>query len=165
MYGRGLESFKAGLRLDEESAVELIHTIKEFFPDLDPYHQRVRSQIHKRGELVSYFGRRRRFPLLTKENVNEIYRQAGNFGIQSMGSDINLYCMLHMYSLIDQTGATPLFPVHDSIVFDLKEGALENVGFIKEEMQRYAEELTGNIVPFKVDGKVGKTWGKMDIEV
>jgi len=165
MYGRGLESFKAGLRLDEESAVELIQTIKEFFPDLDPYHQKVRNQIHKRGELVSYFGRRRRFPLLTKENVNEIYRQAGNFGIQSMGSDINLYCMLHMYSLMEQTGATPLFPVHDSIVFDLKEGALENVGFIKEEMQRYAEELTGNLVPFKVDGKVGKTWGKMDIDV
>ena len=73
--------------------------------------------------------------------------------------------MLHMYSLVEQTGATPMFPVHDSIVFDLKAGGLENVAFIKEEMQKYAEELTGGIVPFKVDAKVGRTWGKMDIEV
>ena len=165
MYGRGLESFKTGLRLEEGAAVELVRTIESFFPSLQEYHKGVRNQVQQRGELVSYFGRRRRFPLLTKDNVSEIYRQGGNFGIQSMASDVNLYCMLHMYSLIEKTGATPMFPVHDSIVFDLKEGGLENVAFIKEEMQRYAEELTGGLVPFKVDAKVGKTWGKMDIEV
>jgi len=165
MYGRGLESFKTGLRLEEDAAIELIRTIESFFPSLGEYHKGVRNQVHKRGELVSYFGRRRRFPFITKDNVHEIYRQGGNFGIQSMASDVNLYCMLHMYSLVEQTGATPMFPVHDSIVFDLKQGGLENVTFIKEEMQRYAEELTGGIVPFKVDAKVGKTWGKMDIEV
>jgi len=165
MYGRGLESFKTGLRLEEDAAIELIKTIETFFPSLAQYHQGVRANIHQRGELVSYFGRRRRFPLITRDNVHEIYRQGGNFGIQSMASDVNLYCMLHMYSLIEQTGATPLFPVHDSIVFDLQEGGLENVQFIKEEMQRFAEEMTGNLVPFKVDAKVGRTWGKMDIEV
>ena len=153
MYGRGLESFKTGLRLEEDAAIQLIHTIESFFPSLNEYHKKVRKEVHSRGELVSYFGRRRRFPLITKENVGEIYRQGGNFGIQSM------------YSLIEQTGATPLFPVHDSVVFDLKGGGLENVHFIKEEMQRFAEDLTGNIVPFKVEAKVGKTWGKMDIEV
>ena len=165
MYGRGLESFKTGLRLDEESALQLIETIENFFPSLNQYHDKVRTDIHKRGELVSYFGRRRRFPLLTRDNVSEVYRQGGNFGIQSMASDVNLYCMLHMFSLLKETGAIPLFPVHDSIVFDVKEGGLEHVEFIKDEMRRYAEEITGGLVPFKVEAQAGKTWGKMDIEV
>ncbi len=165
MYGRGLESFKTGLRLDEQSALELISTIENFFPSLNQYHDQVRSDIHKRGELVSYFGRRRRFPLLTRDNISEVYRQGGNFGIQSMASDVNLYCMLHMFQFIEETGAVPLFPVHDSIVFDVKEGGLDNVEFIKNEMRKHAEDMTGGLVPFKVEAQAGKTWGKMDIEV
>ena len=160
MFKRGHNSIKRALNLSDESTAELISFVDSMFPSLARYNTIVESRIHNQGELVSWFGRRRRFGIITESTREEIYRQGVNFYVQSMASDINLFCMLEMWKKRDEFGAKPLFPVHDSIMFDL-----EDVGIIPvmvREIEEYATELAKNVVPFKVKAEVGQSWGQAE---
>lgn len=159
LYGRGLDSFMHGLKLSREDATHLVSVIDGMFPGVQNYNKTIVREIHEQGYLESYFGRKRRFPLITKDNKNELYRQGSNFKIQSMASDVNLYCMLYLYSMRKKFGATPLFPVHDSIVFDVEN--LEAVKLVKTEMEKYSQELVGNTVEFVEEVKYGPNWGEL----
>jgi len=160
LYGRGLDSFVFGYRMIEGEARALMVTIDSLFPAIGEYHKVIKSEIHSNGYLESYFGRLRRFGLILDDNKKELYRMGANFKIQSMASDINLYTMLHMYNLRDKFGATPLFPVHDSVVFDIE--SPEAIPLIIKEMEDYAESLVHGEMKFKVEAKVGASWGKAE---
>ncbi len=142
-------------KLDRKSATQFVAAIDSIFPSIKQYNQDVRYKIHHQGYLESFFGRRRRFGLITDENRSECYRQGANFLVQSMASDINLYCMLHLYNMKAELGARPLFPVHDSIVFDIV--GPEVIPQVKKELISYAEGLVDRKVNFGVDLKVGPT--------
>jgi len=158
LYGRGLESFMAGYRLDEQQAKGLLSTVDSLFPAIKKYNQQVRKEIHQDGYLESYFGRKRRFGLITFENKHEIYRMGGNFKVQSMASDVNLYAMLHMYGLQKKFDAVPLFPVHDSIVFDI--ASKDCIPELRAEIERYTRDLVHGKMDFRYDVKVGPSWGE-----
>jgi len=159
LYGRGLDSFIHGLKLKREDAQHLMDIIDDMFPMVKGYNKTIEKEIHEQGYLESYFGRKRRFPLITKDNKHELYRQGSNFKVQSMASDVNLYCMLHLYQMRHKLGALPLFPVHDSIVFDVDN--LEVIPFLKSEMERYSMEITGNQIEFVEEIKYGPNWGEL----
>lgn len=156
-YGRGKKSFMESYSISSEETDSLLSTIDEFFPGLKGYNDRVKKEVHSTGILTSYFGRKRRFGLVLEENKSECYRQGANFYPQSMGSDLNLLCMLHLWKNKEKWGIYPLFPVHDSIVMDIP--SLEVVPIIKKEMEEYLGTLVDNILSFKVDCAVGKNWG------
>jgi len=158
LYGRGKESFKFGYGLSEEDVTELLLRIDTLFPSIQAYNRKIKDEIHKTGYLTSYFGRRRRFGLLTDGNKHELYRQGANFLVQSMASDINLYCMLHLYNLRSQLGVYPMFPVHDSIVMDIEdESAIPGV---IREWENHANELVEGKMEFRGKLSVGPTWGE-----
>jgi DNA polymerase-1 len=159
LYGRGKDSFMRDLKLSSEEADDLLYVIDSMFPMVKEYRKMVERDIHSQGYLESFFGRRRRFPLLTRESLNEFYRQGANFLTQSMASDVNLYCMLHLYGMRKELGASPLFPVHDSVLFDIVDPAV--IPVLKNEMERYSTELTGNKVEFVEEVKFGKNWGEV----
>lgn len=162
LYGRGLESFMRGFRMDKPSAQGLMGTIDGLFPSIKEYNKWVREEIHTRGYLESFFGRKRRFGLITDELKNEYYRQGANFLVQSMASDVNLYCMLHLHQNFRETlGIRPLFPVHDSIVFDVQDRGV--IPELRKEIERFSKELVGSDIDFKVDVKAGKSWGDTEV--
>lgn len=158
MYGRGIESFKFGFGLREEDAWELIRVIDDLFPSIKEYGKKVKWTVHNVGYLESFFGRRRRFGLVIDENKADIYRQGMNFYVQSMASDVNLFCMLHLWANKEKWGVWPFFPVHDSILMDVQDP--EMIGTIKKELEAYSRELVGDKIVFKEDVKIGKNWGE-----
>jgi len=158
LYGRGKRDFMMSYKLNEKDADELVATIDTIFPSVKEYLARVKKEIHETGVLTSYFGRKRRFGLVLDENKHECYRQGANFYIQSMASDINLYCMLHLWDLKDKWGIYPLFPVHDSIVIDIPDVSV--VPEIKKELEEYSRTLVQEQIKFKVDCSVGTNWGE-----
>lgn len=158
MYKRGFPSIKRALSTTDSDTRDLISFVDSMFPSLAEYNRIVERNIHTKGELVSWFGRRRRFGFIDEEHREEIYRQAVNFYVQSMASDINLFCMLEMWKKREELGANPLFPVHDSIMFDLED--ISMIPVIVREVEEYATDLAKNIVPFKVKAEVGRNWGE-----
>ena len=158
LYGRGLESFISGYRLSRKDAEQLIETIDKIFPSIKAYNRWIRGEIHSKGYLESFFGRKRRFGLVIDENKHELYRQGANFLVQSMASDMNLFCMLHLWGLRDKLGIYPLFPVHDSIVLDIPDESVLPV--IREEVRAFSKELAGGEMDFEVDMAIGPSWGE-----
>ena len=158
MYGRGIAAFEAGFRLDRTGAVQVVGIIDEMIPTLPKYNNWVKRQILENGELVSYFGRRRRFPYLpTKSMQSDAFREGGNFLIQSMCSDVNLFAMLFMWAQRFETGAVPMFPVHDSVIFSVKDPMMALR--VKWMMESYITELIGGEVAFLTEAKIGTNWG------
>jgi DNA polymerase-1 len=157
LYGRGKESFKYGYGLPEEDVEGLLWEVDNLFPTIPIYNKEVKTRIHRDGYLTSYFGRKRRFGLITDENKHELYRQGANFLVQSMASDINLYCMLHLYNLRDKLGIYPMFPVHDSIVMDIVDESV--IPEVVKEWENYATELVERKMEFKAEVSVGPNWG------
>lgn len=156
-YGRGEEDFMESYGLSYKDVSDLLNIIDGFLPGLKDYNTRVKKDVHKTGILTSFFGRKRRFGLILDSNKHDCYRQGANFYPQSMGSDLNLLSMLHLWSMKDKLGIYPLFPVHDSIVIDIPDRSV--VPEIKKEMEEYCEELVNGELTFKVDCAVGKSWG------
>lgn len=119
-----------------------------------------RDEVAETGELVTWFGRKRRWPLICEGNWFKIRNQAGNFPGQSMASDLCLTSLLKLHKELKERGWGRVWmSVHDSIVAEVKEE------FVKE-----AAELIKSIMstppfetetPFRVDLEVGPSYGEV----
>jgi hypothetical protein len=70
--------------------------------------------------------------------------------------------LIELYSYMQQIGGRMLFPLHDSIMFELpisvwKEAVLK----IVEVMEDVPRRLFGDTLPFAADCDVGWRWGRM----
>lgn len=157
VYMRGVESYMEAFHVDKAGGHRLRDTIYTMIPSLVDYHDETLRMIKEDGELTSYFGRKRRYYLLTEDSLHDIWRQGVNFRIQSPASDTNLWCMLHLYKRGKEFGCRPVFPVHDSILFVID--SPECVIPIQTEMERFSEELVGHKMQFTVESKMGDSWG------
>lgn len=108
------------------------------------------------------FGRKRRFPFITKENAWNIENEAVNFPIQSTASDLTLLSAVQLHK---QTGslADILILVHDSILFDVPK---ENVDALVPQILNVMQTLPGKYLntdmPFLADVEIGHNWGNLD---
>jgi len=157
LYGRGEESFQYGFHLSLQEAKDLKLAINKNFPKIGEYRTLIKNMIDTDGEVESLFGPKRRFPLLTWENKHEALRQGVNFSVQKPASDINLFCMLHLYENRRRLGVWPMFPVHDSNVMQIEDPA--TAPDIMQEVEEFSADLVGNKVKFKVEAKIGPNWG------
>lgn len=76
------------------------------------------------GELVSIFGRKRRFPLILDARSD---RQAGNFPIQSAESDCTLTSAIELHPHLLKLDSHILWLVHDSIVMEVAKAHFDTV--------------------------------------
>lgn len=133
-------------------------------PSIDIYLKKVKHEAEKDGTITTPVGRIRHLPSLNgldNQLKQRILRQAGNYPVQSLASDIALMGlkMVDSYSLL-----TPLLTVHDSVCgqthileadcIDMVTKAMEDktVAYLKD---RFKVDFN---VPLKVNVKVGKAW-------
>ncbi len=160
MYKRGRKSIE--YQVGSEVIDKLMDTVDGIFPNIENYYKDIMKKVKSKGYLESYFGRRRRFILITPENKHNVERQAINFPIQSAGSDLMLLNMLHLWELKEKLGIFPFWPVHDSITWNMPDKSLLPV--IKKELESYSLELVNGMVPFEWDIAWGYNWGEMQKE-
>ena len=159
MYKRGRKDMERQFGSGVIDAV--METIDGLFPDIDKYYSSIMQKVRSQGYLESYFGRRRRFSLITPDNKHEVERQAVNFPIQSAGSDLMLLNMLHIFENRNKWDVWPFWPVHDSITMDIPDVSM--IPTIKKELEEYSLELVDGIIPFIWEPDWGLNWA-MDKE-
>ena len=162
LYGRSKKSIMHSFGLTWRDTVSLVEVIDSLFPNIGEYNQRTRQAVHLDHSLTSFFGRQRRFGLITEEARHELYRQAANFPVQSMASDINLYCMLYLYNDSEvrrNWGVHPKWPVHDAIV-SFVEGR-DHLGKLKKRAEEFCNDLVGSRMKFETEMEIGPNWGEM----
>lgn len=154
IYQRGILSIERQVGKDVLDAV--MAAVDNIAPNIDKYYKDIMREVRSKGYLESYFGRRRRFSLITPDNKHEVERQAVNFPIQSSGSDLMLLNMLHLWEIKDIWDIWPFWPVHDSITVSIP--SPEILPKLKEEMEAYSLELVNGVMPFIWEEDWGYNW-------
>jgi uracil-DNA glycosylase family 4 len=164
LYGAMAKKIAETAGISEEEAQKVIDKLFERFPSLRNYMDEVVSQIHTRGFVETFFGRRRRFPL---QNVNGFFRgqaerRGKNMKIQSTSSDIVVSQLIEIGEHIGELGGRLCITVHDSIVGTIKKKYLSQAQAFFDYycVTRVREKYPWLPVDFAHDISVGPSYGE-----
>lgn len=142
-------AYRTGRSLKE--AEEIQTTFFKRFPKILDYRDEIEQQVLENGYVRSYFGRVRRFWLVTYDNKKDILKEAWNFPIQSVAGDITTTALIRL----GEKGLIPRMIIHDELVAECHKDEAEEVGeFMKAEMEA-ANPLD---IPIPVDVSVSPYW-------
>lgn len=109
------------------------------------------------------FGRRRRFPLITKEILNAIQNESANFAIQSTASDITLLMAMKAEEALGEFDAKIINLIHDSCLTETTPGMEKRVvRILNDSLNRVTADMLGSEVPFQLSATIGTKWGHLD---
>ncbi len=128
------------------------------FPLVWQYMADQEKLVIRDGQQTTYFGRTRVY-----DNKDaEAFRQAYNFPIQSMASDLTLFSIIRTGQVLRSLGINvyPLLTVHDSIIFEVP---VEHFWYVSEIVKSIMESMTFPwlVVPIKADLQGGPNWGTL----
>lgn len=158
MYKRGAWDMARKLGLSQDKAQEFINAWFATYPKAKAWIDAQEQFAWENNYIVTPFGKKRRFPLITDDNRAEIGRQAINHPIQSTASEI---CYMGMRNVETLTGdIRPILTVHDSCMYEVEE---QNVVSYSKEIKRMLEAIPlDSPVLFLVDVSIGDRWGSME---
>lgn len=174
IYGMGAKKFRTyafdnyGISISAEEAEHDRDLFFEDYPGLRPWHERQRRLAQRYHRVVSPLGRVRHLPDILSQEKDvraEAERQAINAPVQGMASDLMLFSLVRLHSMMEHDQARIVGSVHDSILFAIREEYVYDwVPIIKETMEDMDEvertfgcEIT---VPIVADIEVGHHWGE-----
>ncbi len=160
-YGREAYSLAMEYGWSIREAQTYINEFFELIPDVVRWRQETIERVMEGGDLVTPFGRHRRYWLITKENHKDVIKESYAFLPQSTASDINLEAAnrLARLGLWDYLR----IPVHDAIIFEMpKDRVTEVIPIIRHTMEEVGEEVFDGYLPFPVDITMGQSWGDLD---
>lgn len=170
IYGRSAQSLVDGAELEYkdpdaewwsvDDAELFLYRFLNGFPKLKVWIEKTKALALKQQFIESPLGRRRRWPFIPPGTANGVGREAANFPIQGTASDICLDAMVKLHDELPR-GAYVLFPIHDSINFEVREEILEPV------LQQIYQTMTSSTllmtdVPFDVEIEIGSKWGQAE---
>ena len=142
MYGMGKYGLARRLGIANDEAEEFIDRYFETYPGVRGYTDRVTAEAESRGYASTMLGRKRPITGLSSENARVrgmAERVAVNTPIQGSAADMIKVAMLGVDARIRSDGlpCRMVLQVHDELVFELDEGALDDVSAaVCEEMER-----------------------------
>jgi len=166
-YGRTAHSIAETFNIPHQEAQEMIDNWFERAPQARDYLFGC-DKAAMRGEILTTpLGRKRRFGLISPENIDDLKNEARNFRIQSIASDMTLLSAIKLQPRIKRFGARIINLVHDSILTECPaEHQNEVAKLVIETMMATPKEVLNSKVPFEADIKVGECWGELEeIEV
>lgn len=158
-YGRTPDGIAEGLGVSISEARKVDRVYHEMFPRVRQWQAAIKHQVLSTDEvLVTPWGRKRRFGLITRDNAEDVYKEALAFMPQSIGSDICLTAGCRL----KQQGLHVRILIHDGIIVECPEEDAETVGkHMREVMEDAGREFTEK-VPFPVEVEVGRSWGEVE---
>jgi DNA polymerase-1 len=142
----------------EEQAKAFYDGHKRTFRKVWAWLDRQEQIIRQTGEQTTFFGRKRRY----SEIDNHAVRQAYNFPVQSLASDLTQLSLVRCAKALRQRQlpARVCLTVHDSIIFEVKmEAFWETATLVHSIMSGIHFDWMR--VPMAVDMDVGLNWGSL----
>jgi uracil-DNA glycosylase family 4 len=158
-YGQGADTFLEKHGIPKEEAEKFIQWWWKEFSGVREWTNTVAKDVFK-GEVVSPFGHKRRFHLLTKENRNASIREGVNFLPQNIAAQFTNWSLCRL--VLDFEFPVAL-TVHDSLLMDVPESDVNNVAtHTRRIMEAAPKETIGWDFPFLIDIQVGQRWGQLE---
>ena len=164
VYGISAFGLARQLRIDRADARSYIDAYFERYPGIRRYMEETKAFARTHGYVETIFGRRCHVRGINDRNAARrgfAERQAINAPLQGSAADIVKRAMIRMQPALDaaRLDARMLLQVHDELVFEVPENALEETAAV---VRRVMEEATlpalALSVPVIVDTGFGATW-------
>lgn len=167
LYGISRWGLAGRLDVSADEAQGMIDTYFDRFPGINRYIAETLTGVRERGYTTTLFGRRCWFPRIKSKVMNErqgAERAAINAPIQGTSADIIKRAMTRMEPALAAAGLPDvrmLLQVHDELVFECPEGAVERVRPVVEGVMAGAAEPAVRLsVPLGVEIGTGPSWGE-----
>jgi DNA polymerase-1 len=160
IYGMSAFGLARQLGIERGAAQEYVDLYFRRYPGVRDFMDRIRAQARERHYVETLFGRRLYLPDIDHSNQARrggAERTAINAPMQGTAADIIKRAMISVDSWI-QTERPPvhmIMQVHDELVFEVAEGAVEEARGRVRDIMEAAAELA---VPLLVEVGVGGNW-------
>jgi DNA polymerase-1 len=160
IYGQGPVALAGQLGISRTQADEFIANYFDRFAGVRSYLDGMKEQARERGYVETLFGRRRYIPEIRSRNPGVRgfgERLATNSPIQGTAADLIKIAMIRLHDRLatGDTGARMLLQVHDELLLEVPEEAVDSTRAIVREEMEGAIHLD---VPLKVDEGIGRSW-------
>lgn len=160
--GYGREPYSIGLEygMTPQEAVRRYNEFMDLIPGVADWQKGIRETVLSGQDLITPFGRHRRYMLVTNENRKKIMNEALSFLPQSTSSDICLSAAIDLRPMLRGLGFLRL-TIHDALVAECHQDKAEEVADMMRTVMEAKGRLFTDYVPFTVDTSIGKNWGEL----
>ncbi|MEL6521899.1 MAG: DNA polymerase, partial [Pseudomonadota bacterium] len=158
IYGISGWGLARNLRIPRREAQDFINRYFERFPGIKDYMDSTVKFAKEHGRVETLFGRKIHTPEINARGPAAGFakRAAINAPIQGTAADIIRRAMIRMEAAIADLPATMLLQVHDELIFEVDEGAVDaTVSAVREVMEAAAHPAIHLDVPLVVDAGQG----------
>lgn len=159
-YGQGAFGLAETLGISRTESKEIIERYFKKFKGIKEYIDSTIEMAHEKKYVETLFGRRRYIPELDSSNVmikKFGERAAINAPIQGTASDLVKMAMIDLARLLENSDLKMLLQVHDELIFEGSESAIETQ---LKQIEFKMENVARLKVPLKVNYAIGKNWGE-----
>jgi DNA polymerase I len=163
IYGISGFGLARNLRIPRAEAQGFIDRYFERFPGIRAYMDETKGFAKKNGHVETLFGRKIHTPEINAKGPGAgfAYRAAINAPIQGTAADVIRRAMIRMEAAIEGLPAKMLLQVHDELLFEVEEGAADDlIARAREVMEGAAHPAVHLSVPLVVDAGQGANWAE-----
>jgi len=163
IYGISGFGLARNLRIPRAEAQGFIDRYFERFPGIKGYMDETVAFAREHGHVETLFGRRIHTPEISAKGPRAGFarRAAINAPIQGTAADIIRRAMIRMPAAIADLPCRMLLQVHDELIFEVREDAVDRViEAAREVMQGAADPAVHLDVPLVVDAGQGANWAE-----
>jgi DNA polymerase-1 len=163
IYGISGFGLARNLRIPRAEAQTFINTYFERFPGIRTYMDDTVLFAKENGYVKTLFGRKIHTPEIGAKGPQAGFakRAAINAPIQGTAADVIRRAMVRMPAAIAHLPAKMLLQVHDELLFEVKDTAVDQLKLIaKEVMEKASLPAIKLDVPLIVDAGVGQNWAE-----
>ena len=163
IYGISGFGLSRNLRIPRAEAQAFIDTYFQRFPEIRAYMDKTVEDAKRDGSVRTLFGRRINTPGINQSGpaAGGARRAAINAPIQGAAADIIRRAMIRMPDAIAHLPARMLLQVHDELVFEVEDGAVDDlIKVARDVMENAAEPAVKLSVPLVVDAGQGMNWAE-----
>lgn len=135
------------------------------FPGAKLFLAKCREAVIQGKNLITPFGRTKRFGCVSSLNLQELQNQASNFPMQSIATDIITDTGMKMLPIADKLNVPIVNTVYDSIIYEcpndpilLNDLAAQTITTVAETAKYWGIRK----VPMKAEAKIGIRWGNLE---
>jgi len=164
VYGRQAPSLAEEFRITEREAQKDIDDWFRRAPQAHEFILKCRRAAMRGVPITTCFGRRKHFPLVTRNNIRDLMNEAANFPHQSIASDITFHAALRTYKKLRSWGVLIVDLVHDSILLEVPDDMpliCRVCRLVMRELRQVPRDWGITAVPFTSDAKLGDRWGHL----
>ncbi|KTD62259.1 DNA polymerase I [Legionella spiritensis] len=161
IYGMSAFGLSKQLGIERQDAQYYIDLYFQRYPGVLDYMTRTRKQAHEQGFVETLFGRRLHLPEINSRNMmrqKAAERTAINAPMQGTAADIIKKAMIAIADWQrhqQQPSATMIMQVHDELVFEVPDPAIETS---KQRIRDLMENVVSLDVPLRVSIGEGSNW-------